>query len=189
MTRQQELVCFYRLLRRYGLNDSHSGNASIRADARLWITPTGACADTLTVAALVGAPLDRAPPARASQDAALHARVYRDNREARAVLHCHGPCAVAMTLDGRDYEPQDLEGQLYFPRVPVVDIPYVQYFERSPGVVGPLLSRFPVVVVRGHGIFAWGRDPEEAYKRCCSLELSARTALLARAAGRPGPSP
>jgi len=186
MTIQRQLVHFYRLLRQYGLNDSHSGNGSVRTGERMWITPTGACADTVHTGALVGCPLQGTIPARASQDARLHAQVYRENAAARAVLHCHGPYTVALTLDGGDYVPGDLEGQLYFPNVPVISIPYERYFELSAHEVAPRLAHDPVVVVRGHGIFAWGHDAEEAYKRCCSLELSARTSLLAAAAGRRG---
>jgi len=186
MTIQRQLVHFYRLLRQYGLNDSHSGNGSVRTGERMWITPTGACADTVHTGALVGCPLQGTIPARASQDARLHAQVYRENAAARAVLHCHGPYTVALTLDGGDYVPGDLEGQLYFPNVPVISIPYERYFELSAHEVAPRLAHDPVAVVRGHGIFAWGHDAEEAYKRCCSLELSARTSLLAAAAGRRG---
>ena len=44
---KQELVQHYGWLRKYGYNDSHSGNASVRDDSTIWVTPTGACADTL----------------------------------------------------------------------------------------------------------------------------------------------
>jgi L-fuculose-phosphate aldolase len=37
--------------------------------------------------------------------------------------------------------------------------------------------------VRGHGVYATARNLNLAYKWSCSLELSARTAWLARVAG------
>ena len=47
MDAREELVRYYRLLREHGLNDSHSGNASVRDGDTVWVTPTGCCADTV----------------------------------------------------------------------------------------------------------------------------------------------
>ncbi|MDH3638693.1 MAG: class II aldolase/adducin family protein, partial [Gammaproteobacteria bacterium] len=175
-----ELVQYYRLLRRRGINDSHSGNGSVRDTSGLWITPTGACADTLESWQLVRCDIADAACERASQDLALHRAVYRRNRRANAVLHGHGAYAVALTLKGEDLAPVDLEGHFYFPRVPVIDVDYDEYFETSPELVGAALTKHPVAIVRGHGLYAWGTDLEEAYKWICSLELSAKITYLAR---------
>ena len=48
MHMKDDLVRHYHWLRQYGLNDSHSGNASVRDGEVFWITPTGCCADTLS---------------------------------------------------------------------------------------------------------------------------------------------
>jgi L-fuculose-phosphate aldolase len=183
MTVRQQLVEHYRWLRQYGLNDSHSGNASVRVGDLVWITPTGSCADTLAVNELICFDLNDAPPAGASQDAPLHRSIYRNNPQARAVLHSHCPHAIALTMNGDDYVPVDFEGQLYFPRVPVVSIAHGDYFAESPGRIGSLLSQYPVAIVRGHGVYTWGETVNQAYKWSCSLELSARTGWLARQAG------
>jgi L-fuculose-phosphate aldolase len=45
------------------------------------------------------------------------------------------------------------------------------------------LTRYPVVIVRGHGVYAWGDSIDQAYKWSCSLELSAKTAWIARLTG------
>lgn len=178
-----ELVDYYRLLRRRGYNDSHSGNGSVRLDDTAWVTPTGACGDTLTSDALIGCPLDAPPAAGASLDAALHLAVYRARPEARAVLHSHGPHAIALSLSGEDFVPVDFEGAAYFPRVPVLDIAYADYVARSPAAVAEALAEHPVAIVRGHGVYAWGETLDRAYKWNCSLEASARIAWLARVAG------
>ncbi len=182
MDLREQLVNYYRLLRHHGCNDSHSGNLSVRDGERIFVTPTGACADTLTPEELVVCTLD-APGAGASLDTPLHLAVYRQNPAARAVIHSHGPHAIAITLNGRDFRPPDFEGQLYFPTVPVVTIPFDRYVADSPALVAALLARHPVAVVRGHGVYAWGSDLNQAYKWSCSLELSAKTALLAHLAG------
>lgn len=180
---KEQLVQYYRWLRQYGLNDSHSGNASVRDGDTVWVTPTGACADTLSVNDLVPCTLQGQPVAGASLDAPLHLAVYRKNPQAGAVLHSHGAHTVALTLNGEDFVPADFEGGFYFPRVPVIVIPYDEYLEKSPALVTDKLAEFPVTVVRGHGVYAWGETLNRAYKWTCSLELSAQTALIARLAG------
>lgn len=180
---KQALVDYYRLLRRHGYNDSHSGNGSVRAGETVWMTPTGACGDTLEADALVACPLDGALPPGASLDAALHLAVYRANAEAGAVLHSHGPHAIALSLAGGAFEPLDFEGATYFPRVPVLDIAYAEHIAESPARVAEALATHPVAIVRGHGVYARGETLERAYQWNCALEASARIAWLARVAG------
>jgi len=182
MGMRRELIQYYRWLRQYGYNDSHSGNISVRDGDGFWVTPTGACADTLTAEALVRCSLDGHVAAHASGDAALHQAVYRACPEAGAIIHSHGPHAVALTLDGEDFVPPDFEGQLYFPQVPVLSVPYEAYFESAADRVADVLREHPVCIVRGHGVYARGETLELAYKWTCSLELSAKTAWLARVA-------
>ncbi len=182
MDLREDLVRYYQWLRRYGLNDSHSGNASVRDGEAFWITPTGACADTLRAQDLIACSLDRIGDG-ASLDAPLHAAVYRANSAASAVLHSHGAHSVAMTMDGKDFVPADFEGQYYFARVPVLTIPYPRYVQDSPAAVAEALADHPIAVVRGHGVYACAATLNVAYKWTNSLELSARTAWLARLAG------
>lgn len=183
---QAQLIQVYRWLRQYGYNDSHSGNASLRLDQRIWVTPSGACADTLKAADLFAFAIDAEPPAGASLDAPLHQLVYRHNPLARVVLHCHNPHCVALTLDGADFTPPDFEGQLYFGTVPVLDIPYDEYVRLAPQRVAEQLARNKATIVRGHGVYVWGETLDKAYKWACSLELSAQTAFIALQAGRIG---
>jgi L-fuculose-phosphate aldolase len=185
MDPKQDLIRHYRWLRQYGLNDSHSGNASVRDGDRIWVTPTGACADTLATADLVECRIDGRMGQRASRDGPLHMSVYQKVPDAQAMLHSHGPYTVALTLNGKDFVPLDFEGQLYFPRVPVLDIPYADYFALPATRVAEVLVDHPIVVVRGHGAYAWGRSLNLAYKWTCSLELSAKTAFIAQQAWTP----
>jgi L-fuculose-phosphate aldolase len=180
-----DLVRHYRWLRQYGLNDSHSGNASVRVGDTVWVTPTGACADTLEPHDLIACPLDGPPGEGASLDAPLHLAVYRRQPDHRAVLHSHGPHTVGLTLAGGDYEPPDFEAGYYFGRVLVLDVPYARYVEDAPDAVAGALASARVVVVRGHGVYAAAATLNLAYKWTCSLELSAHTAFIARAAAGP----
>jgi len=184
MNIKDDLVRHYYWLRQYGLNDSHSGNASIRDGEVFWVTPTGCCADTLSSGELVECHLDGAIGKGASLDACLHQAIYQANPDTRSVLHSHGPYSVAMTMDNEEFFPADFEGQLYFSRVPVLTIPYDQYEVRSPRMVAEILADYPIAVVRGHGVYACANSLNLAYKWTCSLELSAKTAFIAQQAGK-----
>lgn len=186
MHARQALVDYYRLLRTHGCNDSHSGNGSVRVEDTVWITPTGACGDTLTAEDLVACPLDATPEARASLDAPLHLAVYRQTAEAAALLHSHGPHAVALSLAGGDFRPVDFEGRLLFPHVPVIDIEYTDHVASGPAVIADALAAHKAVIARGHGIYARGATLDEAYRWNCCVEASARIAWLAGHAGAAG---
>ncbi len=184
MSSKDELVRHYHWLRQYGLNDSHSGNASMREGDVVWVTPTGCCADTLSSGDLVRCDMEGRIGEGASLDAPLHLAVYRHNAHCRALLHSHGPYSVAMTMDTEEFLPADFEGQYYFRRVPVITIPYDRYVTQSPHLVAEVLATHPIAVVRGHGVYACAETINLAYKWTCSLELSAKTAFIAQQAGK-----
>jgi len=180
---KQELVQHYRWLRQYGLNDSHSGNASVRDGDTIWVTPSGCCADTIEADDLVPCFIDGQIGGGASLDAPLHIAVYQQNASAMTVLHSHGPHSVALTMNGEDFKPVDFEGQYYFQHVPVLNIEYQDYLNESPVLVSKALVNNKIVIVRGHGVYATADNINLAYKWTCSLELSAKTAFIAHQSG------
>lgn len=183
MDLREDLVRHYHWLRQYGNNDSHSGNASVRVEGDFWITPSGACADLLSADQLIRGEIAGVCGQGASLDAPLHQLVYRNNPKARSVIHSHGPYTVAMTMNGEDFVPIDFEGQYYFKHIPVITIPYDRYIAEAPAQVAAVLAEHPIMVVRGHGVYAQADSINLAYKWSCSLELSAKTAWLAQQAG------
>jgi len=180
---REALILYYRLLRQNGYNDSHSGNASVRDGETIWVTPTGACADTLTAESLKACHPGEAAPEGASLDAPLHLAVQQCRDDVGAVLHSHGHHAVGLTLKGGDFIPPDFEGSFYFGRVPVLDVAYEAYTREAPARVAEALQDAPICIVRGHGLYARGENLDRAYKWSCSLEQSARTAFVALQAG------
>jgi len=178
MNVKEDLVRHYRWLRQYGLNDSHSGNASVREGDTIWLTPTGCCADTLSDKDLVACHINGDVGTGASLDAPLHIAVYQQNPKARALLHSHGPHSVALTMHGNDFVPLDFEGQYYFPSVPVLNIEYQDYVNESPHMVAHALAHNKLAIVRGHGVYAQAESVNLAYKWSCSLEQSAKTAFI-----------
>jgi len=172
---KQDLVQHYRWLRQYGLNDSHSGNASVRDGDIIWVTPTGCCADTMEADDLVSCTIDGQIGEGASLDARMHITVYQLSPSSRSVLHSHGPHSVGATMNGKDFKPIDFEGQYYFQNVPVLNIEYQDYLSESPNNVPKALAKNKIIIVRGHGVYATAESINLAYKWTCSLELSAKT--------------
>lgn len=183
MNAKQDLIRHYLWLRQYGYNDSHSGNASFCHANTFWVTPTGACADTLKAEHLIECDITGRLGKGASLDAMLHSRVYQKNKTSAAVLHSHGAYSVAMTMNGENFVPEDFEGQYYFNHIPVITIPYNEYLEKSAEAVSDVLAEHKIVVVRGHGVYATAESVNLAYKWTCSFELSAKTCFLAKQAG------
>ena len=68
-------------------------------------------------------------------------------------------------------------------KVPVISIAYHQYLEQAADAVSDMLTKYPITVVRGHGVYATAENINLAYKWTCSFELSAKTWLLAKQAG------
>lgn len=178
MTIQNDLVSCYKRLRNHGLNDSHSGNASVRVSQGMWITPTGSCADTISSSDLVYCGLDSPVPGSASQDSSLHREIYKRRQNANAIFHAHPAHAIALTMDGSNFRPNDFEGMLYFGTVKVVDINYDNYFEESVDKISSVLEHDDIVLARGHGVYSCAETVDLAYKWINSLELSARIAWL-----------
>jgi len=190
---RRELVRYYRWLRRHGLNDSHSGNASVRDGDTVWVTPTGACADLLRPGDLVACRLGEPPPEGASLDAGIHLAVYEAAPGTGAVLHGHGPHATALSMGcGARLHLADFEGAYYFREgVPVVDVALEGYREQAPRRVAEALRAEVACLMRGHGIYARGETLERAYKWVCTVESAARVTWLSRAlrGPRPGGTP
>ena len=90
---------------------------------------------------------------------------------------------IALTMDGEDFVPVDFEGQYYFSRIPVLNIPFGQYVDASPLAVAGALAGSNTAIIRGHGIFACGETLDQAYKWSSSVEFSARIAWLQRQRG------
>lgn len=178
----------------HGLLTSHGGNASVRRPAGgALITRTGAMLGRLTPRDLVvvdaqGRPLEdmdtdertatEGIPVTApgpSSDTAIHLAIYDELPEARAVLHTHPVYATARAFGVPTIEPINLEAVLFLGRVPVV----IAEWTGSAAPVAEALRECPIVVVRGHGAYARGRDPWDALRVTSTLEEAAR--ILARA--------
>jgi methylthioribulose-1-phosphate dehydratase len=116
-----------------------------------------------------GRPL-RPSSGRPSDEAPIHLELYRRRPELRAVLHVHAPHATLVSdtpeaaVELRDLEMLKglgLRGPFGALQVPVVpnDADAGRVAEHLAGLP---LQPCPGALVRGHGLYAWGRSLEEA---------------------------
>jgi L-ribulose-5-phosphate 4-epimerase len=187
---RREVCALHAELPRYGLVAWTSGNLSARVpDAELMvIKPSGVSYDELTPESMVVCDLqgevvegDFAP----SSDAATHGYIYREMTEVGGVVHTHSGFATAWAIRG---EPipcvMTAMADEFGGEIPVGPFALIGDEEIGRGVVETLGGhRSRAVLMRSHGVFAFGEGPRDAVKAAVMCEDAARTVHLARSLG------
>jgi L-fuculose-phosphate aldolase len=150
------------------------GNMSARkGDKGFFIKRTGAYLDV--AGSLVFVPFQGDAPPDASTEYRVHREVYMKTKH-EAIVHAHPPYAVAASLVMDEVVPEDSEGEMLCPKIPVV--------QGAPGSqeiadkVTYALSSSKVVIARGHGTFAAGKTLDDAYVYTSVAEHSCKILIL-----------
>jgi methylthioribulose-1-phosphate dehydratase len=183
-----EIIAVGRRLDARGLAPATTGNYSVRLnDERIAVTVSGRHKgrlghDDVTQIDLDGHALDAKPP---SAEAALHAGVYRLYARAEAVLHVHSVASITLTRllpPGADVVLEGYETLKVLPGVTTHDtrvvIPVFDNSQDMPALARTVEARLraleaapPALLLRGHGVYAWGGTVEEAELVVEALEL------------------
>ncbi len=165
-----------------GLVSSHGGNLSIRQGDRLYITHRGCPLGTIGRADVVETRLDRNTRStpRASSELPVHRAIYLKT-PAQAIVHAHPSHAVALTFVEHELVPNDIEGRITLPRVPIIGGEHLSGPGELCDEIADALCHSRVVLVKGHGSFAIAQLLEEAYYLTSILEQSCRILFLLRA--------
>ena len=116
-------------------------------------------------------------PPEASSEYRVHLEVYRQTRF-DAVVQAHPPHAIAASLVMDEIIPEDSEGKMFCPKIPVVQgTPGSQELAEN---VARAFSSSKLVIVRGHGTFAAGMTLDEAFVFTSLAEHSCRILSLKR---------
>ena len=152
------------------------GNMSVRkGDEGFFIKRTGTYLDV--AGELVFVPLHGDAPPESSSEYRVHREVYRTTKH-ESVIHAHPPYAVAASLVMDVVVPEDSEGEMLCPEIPVV--------RGAPGsqeiadTVAHSLASSRLVIARGHGTFAAGKTLDEAYVYTSLAEHSCKVLILKR---------
>ncbi|MGN6817447.1 MAG: methylthioribulose 1-phosphate dehydratase [Sphingomonas sp.] len=174
---RQRIIAVGRRLDARGWAPATAGNYSARLEDGFAVTASGWHKGRLSEDGVLK--LDAAGKVigagKSSAETHLHLSVYRLFPEAGAVLHGHSPQAVAMSRAFRDLDAWRFAGHemiKVFPGhdtheaeivLPIVD--NSQDMAVIEAAIAPALARpgaIPAYLIRDHGLYAWGRDLDEA---------------------------
>lgn len=134
-----------------------------------------------------------------SVDTLSHLVVYRERKDIGGIVHTHSPYATAFALLGKpipvyltshaDYFGEEIPVARYASPFPLEDVGRalleVINKEDRPYWVKKHSSFVPVVLLKNHGVFTFGKTPTEALKYAVMVEEIAKTCYLALTLGNP----
>lgn len=158
-----------------GLNNSHSGNISMRVGNRMLIKRRGAMLGYLEEDDIVEVDLFEMDGnlAIASTESRVHASIYI-NTEALAVVHAHPLATTALSMVRDEIIPIDVEGSYFIKKVPVLDLEFASGSKEMEEQLPRYLENYKIAVVKGHGAFSCAATMEEALFYIHSVECSAK---------------
>lgn len=128
-----------------------------------------------------------------SSDMPTHLELYKAHREIGGIVHTHSTFATAFAQSGRDIKAYGTTHADYF----YGDIPCARSltknemieYEKNTGVVinetfaNKDVVAIPVCLVKNHGVFAWGKDTDEAVYHATVAEEVAKMAYITETLG------
>jgi len=174
-----ELIRWGKLLFERRLITGWGGNISCRLGKnRLIITGQHAPLGFLTAKDLVEIDLDGKAvdkKKRPSSETPMHLAIYRGT-DAQAIVHAHPPLVLTFSLSHDNFSPLSFEEKYTIGEVPVVshDTPTVT----DPAKVVEELKLRPIVMLRGHGSVAIGKDLKDAFLLTDLLEEAVHCQLV-----------
>jgi methylthioribulose-1-phosphate dehydratase len=166
-----------------------AGNFSIRGQGRLiWQSPTGLCKGELRPDLFVAVDLESEQAVevwtqKPSAEMPVHAGIYKQVAAARCVVHTHPPFAVAASRGQNELRFTNEEmakalglathlDTLVIPVLPNASPEEMKLY--SPRIKEGIGAVAKVVVLEGHGVWAWGKTPMEALAYLEALEFLCR---------------
>ena len=95
-----------------------------------------------------------------SSESPLHLAVYKKT-EAMAVVHVHPPTIVVFSLANESFVPLSWEERYILKEIPVV--PQLTPTVKDPAKVVEAICNRPIVILKGHGTVAMGKDLRDAF--------------------------
>jgi methylthioribulose-1-phosphate dehydratase len=163
-----------------------AGNFSIRGQGSLiWQSPTGLCKGELRPELFVAVDLQTEKAVEAwtqkpSAEMPVHAGIYKNVAEAKCVVHTHPPYAVGVSRGKKviTFKNEEMAKALGLrTHTDTISIPVlpngtpeemISYSSRVKEGIGAVAK---LVILEGHGVWAWGKTPMEALAYLEALEF------------------
>lgn len=167
-----------------GYAHGSSGNLSVRVEGAILISPTGSSLGRLDPATLAkvdesGRHVDGDPP---SKEAFLHLAMYAERPTAKAIVHLHCTCAVAVSCLVHEDTRNVLPPLTAYHVMRVGRLPLIPYFRPGDRALAEAVRReareHHAVLLANHGPVVAGKSLDEAVDNAEELEATAKLALL-----------
>lgn len=155
-----------------GMTSSHGGNLSVRVGKRIIIKRRGAQLGRLKPSDFVTTVLngEDSGVTLASSELIVHRAIFQKSN-ALAIVHCHPPTAVALSLTRDEIVPIDNECSYLLHRIPVLSAEYSSGSPQMAAIVSDALREYKLIMLRGHGVFAIGQTLDEALQWVSAFEM------------------
>jgi L-fuculose-phosphate aldolase len=184
---KQEMADIGRMLYERHLIGIADGNLSVRLDDRhLLVTPSGVPKGFMRPEQMVKTDLAGRPVSgggRPSSEILMHAAVYEERPDVRAVVHAHPPHAVAFSIAGLGLT------RCIIPEIVVTlgTVPTTPYAtpgtNELPDSVRETIRGADALILERHGALTVGTTLMEAFVRLDTVEHTAKITYLARSLG------
>lgn len=168
---------------------ANDGNVSVKIDDNTFLTtPTGISKSFMTPDKIVkinakGEILEAKNGYKPSSEIKMHLRCYEQRDDVGAVVHAHPPTATGFALAHKSMDVYSLVECI----ISVGSVPIAEYGTPStdevPNSITPYLKEHDVILLENHGALTVGKDLVTAYYRMETLELWAKTSLVAQLLG------
>ena len=167
-----------------GYAHGSSGNLSTRVDGAVLITPTGSSLGRLDPARISkvdaqGIHVSGDPP---SKESFLHLAMYAERPDARAIVHLHCTCAVAVSCMVHENTRDVLPPLTAYYVMRVGKLPLIPYFRPGDKALAEAVRKeakaHRAVLLANHGPVVAGKSLDDAIDSAEELEQTAKLALL-----------
>ncbi len=176
----KDVIEVMKIMYEKGLITVLSGNASVKCgDHSFIITPSGVPKHKIEQLTVVDLNTLKWFGPKPSIEYRMHAMIYK-NSNAEAVVHAHNPMTVLLAdvrpdlLDPSPY----VESRYAIRQVAVVERMEAGSLELAEAVGKKVSEGADVVVMKGHGAIAWGKDPYDALNKLEAIEYVAKLKVL-----------
>ena len=180
MKKINQIIYFGKLVEKYNLISSHSGNISIKIGNNILITKTGTMLGNLTPKDITVISIydenDRNLK-YASMETVVHKSIYL-NSNAKAIIHTHPEYLIFLSLILEKFKPVDSEGKFLIKELPIIKAKNTIASKEVAEKIGKIAKNNSAALVASHGLFVWAETIEKAFYITTALEKSAKIYYL-----------
>jgi len=174
---KEQFVLACRILLNEGVSEA-AFNISVRLPGDRWMTmpvtsPTLVTVDNLKIA----------PISEGSTHWAAHPAIYKVRPDVNAIVHVHPPYAIAFGVLGEEFRPIHHYGTPFLGRIALDDSPGQTESAERAALLADKLGNARLLLQRGHGTIAAGKDLKEAVLFTLYFEESCKIYAISRQMG------